>query len=124
MRAVAAVLLCLGLCLCLGLAICSGCASAPPPKPAPPDPAEETVTALTQVLKLDAAQQKRMRELLKELSDRDDVIHAGWLNGKRVRPEEITASHSQFERDFFMVLTTEQRLVFIQNRARLSLRAR
>lgn len=81
------------------------------------------MAALIQGLNLDAAQQKRTWELLKELSDRDDAIHAGWANGKRVRAEEIFASHSQFERDFFMVLTTDQRLVFIQNKARLSVRA-
>lgn len=108
----------------LVLALCASCASAPPAKPAPPDPAEETVAALTQALKLDAAQQKRTRELLKELSDRDDVIHAGWLNGKRVKPEELTASHGQFEQGFFAMLTNEQRRVFIENKTRMMVRGR
>ena len=107
------------------LSLLSGCASAPPPPtPAPSDPADATVAALTQSLKLDVAQQKRTRELLKEMADRDDVIRAGWSNGKRVKPDEIAASHGQFERDFFMILTTEQKRVLIENRARLSLRAR
>jgi hypothetical protein len=106
------------------LSLLSGCASAPPPpKPAPLDPAEETVAALTQSLKLDAAQQKRTRELLKEMADRDDVIRAGWSNGRRVKPEEIVASHGQFERDFVTILTTEQKRVLIENRARISVRA-
>ena len=107
----------------LVLALCASCASKPPPKPAPPDPAEETVAALTQTLKLDAAQQKRTRQLLKEMADRDDVIRAGWSNGKRVKPEELTASHGQFERDFVVMLTAEQRRVLIENRTRMSLRA-
>jgi hypothetical protein len=123
MRAVAAVFLCLCLCLCLGLAICSGCASAPPPKPVPPpDPADETVAALTQALKLDAAQQKRTRELLKEMAERDDVIRAGLSNGKRIRTEEVLASHGRFERDFFEILTDEQKRVFIENKTRIMFR--
>jgi hypothetical protein len=104
------------------LALCASCASVPPPKPAPPDPAEETVAAVTQALKLDAAQQKRTRELLKELSDRDDAIRAGWSNGKRVKPEQLVASHGQFERDFFAMLTDEQRRVFIENKIRMMVR--
>lgn len=105
--------------------LAQGCASAPPPpKPAPPDPAEETVAALTQTLKLDAAQQKRTRELLKEMADRDDAIRAGWSNGKRVKPEELTASHGQFERDFVVMLTAEQKRVLIENRARMMVRGR
>ncbi len=109
----------------LVLALCASCTSSPPPpKPAPPDPADETVAALTQALKLDAAQQKRTRELLKELADRDDVIRAGWLNRKRVKPKEIAASRGQLERDFFAILTPEQRLTLTQNRALLILRGR
>ena len=106
----------------LVLALCASCASKPPPKPAPPDPAEETVAALTQTLKLDAAQQKRTRQLLKEMADRDDVIRAGWSNGKRVKPEELTVSHGQFERDFVVMLTAEQRRVLIENRTRMMVR--
>jgi hypothetical protein len=98
--------------------LAQSCASVPPPKPPPPDPAEETIAALTQGLKLDAAQQKRTRELLKEMTDRDDAVHAGWLNGKKVKPEEIQASHSRFEQEFFMLLSTEQKLVFINNKTR------
>lgn len=56
------------------------------------------------------------------MTDRDDAVHAGWLNGKKVRPEEIQASHNRFEQEFFMLLSTEQRLVFINNKARLTAR--
>ena len=82
------------------------------------------MAAFTQALKLDAAQQKRTRGLLKELADRDDVIRAGWSNGKRVKPEEIAASHGQFERDFFAMLTDEQRRIFAQNKTRMGIRGR
>jgi hypothetical protein len=95
------------------------CASAPPPRPPPPDPDAELVAALTLTLKLDAVQQKRTRELLKEMADRDDAIHAGWAKGKRVRAEEILISHGQFEKDFFVMLTSEQKQIFIQKRTRL-----
>ena len=106
------------------LALFSACASAPPPKPAPPDPADETVAALTRALNLDAAQQKRTRDLLKELSDRDDVIRAGWSNGARVRPTELLASHGQFERDFFAILSDEQKRVFSETKVRMMVRKR
>jgi hypothetical protein len=104
------------------LALFSGCVSAPLPKPPPPDPADETVAALTKALKLDAAQQKRTRELLKELSDRDDVIRAGWLNGAKVKPTELVASHGQFERDFFAILTDDQKRVFSETKVRMLVR--
>jgi hypothetical protein len=102
--------------------LAQACASAPPPKPAPPDPAEETVAALTQALNLDAAQQTRTRELLKEMADRDDAIRAGWSKRKKVKPDEIAASHLQFQQDFFVILTPEQKRLFIENRARAGAR--
>ncbi len=105
--------------------LCSGCASSPPPpKPAPPDPIEEIVAALTKALKLDAVQQKRTRELLKDLSERNDAIRAGWDKGGRMQPKAFTDSRGQFERDFFAILTQEQRQTFIENRTRLMLRAK
>lgn len=109
----------------LGLALWSGCAaSPPPPKPAPPDPIEEIVAALTKALKLDVVQQRRTRELLKELSDRNDTIRAGWSKGQRVRPRAFVDSRGQFERDFVAILTQEQRQVFFESRTRLMLRAK
>lgn len=96
----------------LVLALGASCASStPPPKPVPPDPSDETVTALTRWLTLDAAQQKRTRDLLHEMYDRTEKIRAGWSNGRRIRPEELATSRGMFERDFFAILTPEQRQV-------------
>ncbi|MGH9398838.1 MAG: hypothetical protein ACRD00_00610 [Thermoanaerobaculia bacterium] len=106
------------------LAASSRCASSAPVKPAPPDPGEEMVAALTKTLQLDAVQQKRTRELLKELSDRDDKIRAGWSKGQRVEPMALQSSHGQFEQDFMGILTLEQRRTFIETRSRLLMRAR
>ena len=82
------------------------------------------MAALTQALNLDAAQQKRTRELLKEMADRDDAIRVAWSNGKKMKSEEILGSHGLFERDFFMILSAEQKRLFVENKARLSVRAR
>jgi hypothetical protein len=104
------------------LAAAFACRSAaPPPKPAAPDPAEEVLAALTAGLKLDAAQQQKTRELLKEMVARNDRIRAGWANGERVRPEMLLAPRAQFERDFQAILTEPQRRVFLENRMRLML---
>ena len=113
-----------GLAVAAALLLAQACASAPPPRPAPPDPAEETIAALTRTLGLDAAQQKRTRELLQEMASRDGAIREGWSNGKHVRPEELIASYGKFEQDFFMLLTSEQKRLFVENRARMSIRAR
>jgi hypothetical protein len=104
------------------LAAAFACRSAaPPPKPPAPDPAEEALAALTAGLKLDAAQQQKTRELLKEMAARNDRMSAAWANGERVRPEMLLASRAQFEQDFQAILTEPQRRVFLENRMRLML---
>ncbi len=101
------------------------CASstAAPPKPTA-DPAEEMIASLTEALKLDASQQQKTRELLKEIADRDDRIRAGWARGERVRPEVLAVSHGQFERDFAAILSEEQRKTYIENKTRLMLQSK
>ena len=121
MRQRRAVSLALGGLLCL-----SACASdsKPKPRPAPPDPAEQTVAATTELLKLDALQQQKMRQLLKELADRYDAIQAGWAKGKKVDPNELRASQATFENDFAAILTPQQMALFRQTRIRLQIQAK
>ena len=109
----------------LTLSAALACTSAGPPPPAPaPDPDAEIVAGLTKTLSLDSAQQKRTRELLKEMSDRDEAIRAGWSKGRRVEPTALQNSHGQFDRDFQAILSVEQRRTFIENRSRLLMRTR
>jgi len=100
------------------------CTSTAPAPPAPPDPDEEIVASLTKTLTLDTVQQKRTREVLKEMSDRDEAIRAGWSKGQRVEPTALQNSHGQFDRDFQAILSVEQRRTFIENRSRLLMRTR
>jgi len=87
-------------------------------KPAPPDPAGEILAALTQALQLDAVQQQKTRELLQQLADRDDKMHAEWAAGKKIDPHAPLTSGAQFERDFFAILTPEQQRTFRETRIR------
>ena len=93
-------------------------------RPAPPDPAEELVAALTRSLKLDALQQQKTRELLKQLAERDDKLHAEWAAGKTIDPHAPLVSRVQFERDFFGILTSEQQRVFQETRIRYIIQTR
>lgn len=108
------------------LLLASGCASDSKPKarPAPPDPAEQTVAAVTELLKLDAAQQQKLRQLLKELADRYDAIQAEWAAGKKVQPADLKASQAKFENDFAAMLTPEQMRRFREERIRLTIQAK
>jgi hypothetical protein len=106
-----------------GLLACASSTAAPPNRAAD-DPAEQLIASLTEALKLDAAQQQKTRELLKEMADRDDRIRAGWARGERVRPELIAVSHGQFERDFAAILSDEQRKIYVENKRRLMLRSK
>jgi Spy/CpxP family protein refolding chaperone len=120
-RAVVAALFLAG---ALPLAGCCASGRRASAKPARPDPAEEVLAALTQALKLDPGQQQRTRELLKQLADRDDRMHADWAAGKKVEPQAALASRAQFERDFAAILTPEQQRVFRETRSRLILQTR
>jgi len=112
--------------LACGLLFVCGCASdsKPKPKPAPPDPAEQTVAATAELLKLDAVQQQKMLQLLKELSDRYEAIHAAWANGKKVDPNELVASRAKFENDFSAILTPEQQKLYRETRVRLMIQSK
>jgi hypothetical protein len=103
-----------------GLPLASCCASShqASAKPAPPDPAEEVLAALTQALKLDAAQQQKTRELLKQMADRDDKMHASWAAGARIDPHAPLASRAQFDAEFLAILTPEQQRIFRETRLR------
>jgi hypothetical protein len=106
-----------------GLLACAS-STAALPTPAAKDPAEQLIVSLTEALRLDASQQQKTRELLRELADRDDRIRAGWANGQRVQPKALVDSHKQFERDFAAILSEEQRKIYIENKTRLMLQAR
>jgi hypothetical protein len=120
-RAAALVLVLAGV---LPLAGCCGSSRQASAKPAPPDPAEEILAALTQTLKLDAGQRQKTRELLKELADREDRLHAEWAAGKRVDPQAPLVSRAQFERDFMAILTPEQLRVFRETRIRFMIQTK
>jgi hypothetical protein len=85
----------------------AGCATSGAPSASPP--ADPTVASLTRWLKLDPAQQARTQELLRELSDRNSAIQAGWNRGERMRPQALLESRAIFERDFLAILTPPQR---------------
>jgi hypothetical protein len=87
-------------------------------KPAPPDPAGEVLAALTQALKLDALQQQKTRDLLKQMADRDDKMHADWAAGAKIDPHAPLASRAQFDAEFMAILTPEQQRIFRETRLR------
>ena len=99
---------------------CSAPAAAPPPRPAPTpvDPAEQMIRELTTILKLDAVQQQKTRQLVGDMIAREDKIRAGWAAGQRVQPEKITASRNEFEAALQAILTEEQRRLLAENRLR------
>jgi Spy/CpxP family protein refolding chaperone len=114
----------LGLAAALALAAaCSG-AGKPAAKPKQPDPADQTVEATTKLLNLDAAQQQKMRELLKELGDRYDAIQAEWAKGAKVDPMALKLAQQQFENEFFAILTPEQQRIFRETRIRMTFESR
>lgn len=103
---------------------CCGSVRQASAKPAPPDPAGEIVAALTQALKLDAAQQQKTRDLLKQLADRDDKMHADWAAGAKIDPHAPLASRAQFDMDFMAILTPEQQRTFRETRIRYMIQNR
>jgi len=113
-----------GLALAVALVFLPGCASGGKAPPKPPDPAEQTLAAVTEMLKLDAAQQQRTKELLKQLADRYDAIQAEWAKGKKVEPALLKASQAQFEREFTAILTPEQMRLFRETRIRMTIQAK
>ncbi len=109
--------------LAIWTSLAAACASASSHPTPPPRPADDPIlTRLTELLKLDAAQQERTRLLLQELFDRNSKIREKWDRGSRVRPEELLASRGLFERDFVALLTEEQRRVFAEERMKVQVK--
>ena len=103
------------------ISVGTACAPAPArPSASPTAPARRPedpfLAQLTQMLRLDAAQQERTRQLIAELYERDARIREKWDQGGRIHPEELLGSHGIFERDFLALLTDEQRRVFAEQR--------
>src|SRR6266567_7540550 len=98
--------------LLLVFLLAGACASSPPPPPeVPPDP---DLAALTEWLKLDQEQQKKTRELLDQLAQRNVLIREKWERQHRVRQEEWLASRSIFLHDLAAILTEEQQRLWAQ----------
>ncbi len=108
--------------LLLVFLLVGGCASSPPPAPkAPPDP---DLAALTQWLKLDQEQQKKTRELLDQLAQRNALLREKWERQHRVRKEEWLASRSIFLHDFAAILTEEQQRLWAQANLKMQVKGR
>jgi hypothetical protein len=105
----------------LVLLLAGACASSPPPpKPLP----EPDLAALTQWLKLDAEQQKKTRELLDQLAERNAKLREKWERQHRVRQEELLTSRSIFLRDFAAILTEEQQRLWAQANLKMQVKGR
>ena len=107
--------------LLLVLVLVGGCASSPPPKPLPADP---EIAALTQWLKLDQEQEKKTRELLDQLAQRNALLREKWERQHRVRKEEWLASRSIFLHDFAAILTEEQQRLWAQANLKMQVKGR
>jgi len=108
--------------LVLALLLVGGCASSSPPPPkVPPDP---DLAALTQWLKLDPEQQKKTRELLDQLAQRNALIREKWERQHRVRQEEWLASRSIFLHDLAAILTEEQQRLWAQANLKMQVKGR
>jgi uncharacterized membrane-anchored protein YjiN (DUF445 family) len=104
------------------LMLAGACASSPPPPPkVPPDP---DLAALTQWLKLDPEQQKKTRELLEQLAQRNALIREKWERQHRVRQEEWLASRSIFLHDLAAILTEEQQRLWAQANLKMQVKGR
>jgi hypothetical protein len=97
----------------------AACASSPPSKPAPPEDPE--LDKLTEWLKLDASQKERTGQLLKDLYARNGEIREKWEKGAKMRTQELLVSRAIFERDFFALLTEDQRRIYADARLRIQM---
>jgi len=97
------------------------CASSKSPEPPPVQ--DPIVSQLTQLLKLDKAQQARTQQLVEELYERNARIREKWDRGGKVRPEELLASRGIFEKDFQAILTEDQRRVYADQRLQLQMKS-
>jgi hypothetical protein len=107
----------------LVLLLAGACASSPSPPPPKPLP-EPDLAALTQWLKLDQEQQKKTRELLDQLAQRNALLREKWERQHRVRKEEWLASRSTFLHDFAAILTEEQQRLWAQANLKLQVKGR
>ena len=108
--------------LLLVFLLVGGCATSPPPPPKPPPGPD--LASLTQWLKLDQEQQKKTRELLDQLAQRNALIQEKWDRQHRVRKEEWLASRSIFLHDFAAILTEQQQRLWAQANLKLQLKGR
>jgi len=91
---------------------------------APPPPVQDPIVSqLTQLLKLDKAQQARTQQLVEELYVRNARIREKWDRGAKVHPEELLASRGIFEKDFQAILTEDQRRVYADQRLQLQMKS-
>jgi hypothetical protein len=104
------------------LLLVGACASSPAPPPKPPE--DPDLAALTHWLKLDAEQQKKTRELLDQLSERNARLREKWERQHRVRQEELLASRSIFLHDFAAILTEEQQRLWAQANLKMQVKGR
>ena len=108
--------------LVLVVLLAGACASSPPPPPKPPP--DPDLASLTQWLKLDQEQQKKTRELLDQLAQRDALLREKWERQHRVRKEEWLANRSIFLHDFAAILTEEQQRLWAQANLKMQVRGR
>src|SRR5262245_5227582 len=99
----------LRLAVALPASTAGACASSKPAKTPARPPQDPVVVQLTQLLKLDSAQQARTEQLVEELYARNEKIRQKWDRGAKVHPEELLASRGIFEKDFQAILTEDQR---------------
>jgi hypothetical protein len=102
--------------------VAGACASSKSPQ-APPPAQDPIVSQLTELLKLDKAQQTRTQQLVEELYERNAKIREKWDRGAKVRPEELLASRGIFEKDFQAILTEDQRRVYADQRLKLQMKS-
>jgi len=103
------------------------CATQTPPQPPPappPDASQKLVDDLTQWLHLDTPQQEKTRQLAREMQKRNEKIQQRWQETHRARPEELAASSGQFQKDFFEILTPEQKQIYRDTALKVMMKGR
>jgi uncharacterized membrane-anchored protein YjiN (DUF445 family) len=114
--------------LALGsLVASSAIASSAPPKPQAtpkPDAAEKLVSDLTGWLKLDSAQQAKIRVFARDMIARNETIMERWQKTNKAHPEELNASRGQFHHDLLSILTPEQKKVYADTMMRVTAKGR
>jgi len=105
----------------------SAIASSAPPKPQAtpkPDAAEKLVSDLTGWLKLDSAQQAKVRVFARDMIARNEAIMERWQKTNKAHPEELNASRGQFHQNLLSILTPEQKKVYADTMMRVTAKGR